>query len=153
MSGSWTKGSDQFFPCETGSVNYEWYREIAIWSCADTLELKKYGYNLADTAEKMFCMKILLILPKFHEKTLSRSGDIKIFLPGRKMYMYILSPPFMEEVLSEERQWNGWEYSRWYFSGWGFSRGKFPGGVLCLMDRNFPGGIFPRTIYDTKPRY
>ena len=103
MSGSWTKGRDQFFPCETWSVNYEWYWEIAIWSCEDTL------YS-SPRAEKVFCIKILLILPKFHEKTLSRSGDIKIFCPGR-MYMYSLLhprlPPFMDEVLSEEEGFRG----------------------------------------------
>ena len=27
------------------------------------------------------------------------------------MYMYILAP-FMDEVLSQERQWNGWEFSK-----------------------------------------
>ena len=48
-------------------------------------------------------MKILLILPKFHDKTLSRSGDIKIFRSGRRMYMYTL-PPFMDALLSEKRQ-------------------------------------------------
>ena len=63
--------------------------------------------------------------------------------------MYTL-PPFMDAVLSEERQLNGWEYSRWEFSGWEFSRGRFswvefdganfPGG-------NFSGGNFPRTIF------
>ena len=51
----------------------------------------------------MFFIKILLILPKFHEKTLSRPRDIKIFRPGRRMYMFTL-PPFMDAVLSEERQ-------------------------------------------------
>ena len=50
----------------------------------------------------MFCMKILLISPKFREKTLSRSGDIKIFRPRRRIYMYT-APLFMDEVLSEER--------------------------------------------------
>ena len=48
----------------------------------------------------MFCMKILLILPKFHEKTLSRSGDIKIFCPGRRMYMYTL-PLFLRKTVNE----------------------------------------------------
>ena len=51
-------------------------------------------------------MKIFLIWPKFHEKTLSRSGDIKIFRLGKRMYMY--SPLFMDEVLSEERQLMKW---------------------------------------------
>ena len=49
----------------------------------------------------MFFIKTLSILPRFREKTLSRSGDIKIFRPGRRMYMYTL-PPFTDEVLSEE---------------------------------------------------
>ena len=48
-------------------------------------------------------MKILLILPKFHEKTLRRPGYIKIFCPGRRMYIYTL-PPFIDAVLTEERQ-------------------------------------------------
>ena len=30
------------------------------------------------------------ILPKFHGKALSSSGDIKIFCPGKQMYMYTL---------------------------------------------------------------
>ena len=51
-------------------------------------------------------MKILLILLKFHEKTLGRPGDIKFFCPGRRMYMYTL-PLIMDAVLSEER--NRWE--------------------------------------------
>ena len=57
-------------------------------------------------AEKMFFMKILLILPKLHEETLSRLRDIKIFCPGR-MYIYLL-PPFIDAVLSEERQLMKW---------------------------------------------
>ena len=64
----------------------------------------------------MFSMKILSILPKFHEKTLSRP-----FRPGRRMYMYILSP-FMDAMLSEERQLIKWV-------------GIFQVGIL-------PGGIF-----------
>ena len=49
--------------------------------------------------------------------------------------MYIL-PPFMDEVLSEERQLTKWveifqvgifrgEFSRGEFDGWEFSQGKF----------------------------
>ena len=57
---------------------------------------------------KNIFMKILSILLKFHEKTLSRPGDIKIFRPGRRMYMYAL-PPFMDAVLSEKRQLMKWE--------------------------------------------
>ena len=96
MSGSWKKGSDQCFPWETWSVNYEWYWETGTWSCVDTLYFRL-------GAEKMFFMKILLMLPKFHEKTLSSSGYIKIFCRGKRMYMYILSPS-MDAVLNEERQ-------------------------------------------------
>ena len=40
-------------------------------------------FSLRD--EKVFCMKILSILPKFHEKTLSCSGDIRIFAPGKNV--------------------------------------------------------------------
>ena len=75
-------------------------------------------------------MKILLILPKFYEKILSHSGDI-IFSRGRRMYIGSL-PPFMDEVLSEERQLMKWvgifqvgifrgEFSRGEFDGWKFS--------------------------------
>ena len=128
MSGRWTKGKGQFFSYETWSVNYEWHWAIAIWSCADTLDFRLRG-------EKMFCMKNLLILPKFNEKTLSRSEDIKIFRPGRRIYMYAL-PPFMDEVLSEERQLMKWVgifqveifrgcFSRGEFDGWEFSGVEF----------------------------
>ena len=55
----------------------------------------------------MFSMKILSILRKFHEKTFSRPGDIKIFRLGRRMYMYIPSP-FLDAMLSEERQLMKW---------------------------------------------
>ena len=84
----------------------------------------------------MFFIKILLTLPKFHEKTLRRPGDIKIFRPRRRMYMYTL-PPFMNPVLSEEKQLMKWvgifqvgnfrggfsrgEFDEWEFSGWEFS--------------------------------
>ena len=66
--------------------------------------MQKQGLQLR--GEKVFCIQILLILPNFHEKTLSRSGDIKVFRPGR-LYMYTL-PPFMDEVLSGERQLMEW---------------------------------------------
>ena len=77
-------------------------------------------------------MKTLLMLPKFHEKTLSRPGHIKVFRPGRRMYMYTL-PLFMDVVLSEERQlmklknfvggnFPGEKFSRRQFDGW-----EFPG--------------------------
>ena len=133
MSGSWTKGRDKFFPWETWLVNYEWYWGIAIWSCADTLD---FSFR----AEKMFYVKILLILPKFHEKILSFSGDVKIFLLGRRMYMYTL-PLFMDEVLSEETQlmkWVGIFQVRIFWVG--IFRGKiFQGGVFCqiLNSRSF----------------
>ena len=95
------KKGNNFFQCETWSINYEWYWETAITSCADTLYFRF-------VAEKLFCMKILLILAQFQEKTLSRSGDIKSFFQGRRMYMYILPHPFMGKVLSEERQLIKW---------------------------------------------
>ena len=86
-------------------------------------------------AEKIFFMKILLLLPKFHEKTLSRPGDIKIFRTGR-MYMYTL-PPFMDAVFSEERQLMKWV--RIFHMGilW---VGIFPGDI-------FQGGVFPGGIF------
>ena len=58
-------------------------------------------------AEKVFFMKTLLTFLRFHEKTLSRPGDIKVSLPGRRMYLYNLSP-FMDAVFSDERQLMKW---------------------------------------------
>ena len=55
----------------------------------------------------MLFIKILLILPRFYEKTLIGLGDIKIFPPGRRMYMCSLLP-FMDAVFSEERQVMKW---------------------------------------------
>ena len=49
-----------------------------------------------------FYMKILVILTKFYEKTLSSAEDIKMF-SLRRMYIYILLP-FMDAVFSEERE-------------------------------------------------
>ena len=83
----------------------------------------------------MFFMKILLILPKLHEKTHSRPGDIKFFCQGRRMFMHNL-PPFIGAVLSEERQLLKWvgifqvgifrgEFDGWGFSRWEFSQGEF----------------------------
>ena len=74
----------------------------------------------------MFFMKILLTLPKFHEKTLRRPGDIKVFRPWRMMYMYTL-PPFMDAVLSDERQLIKWV-------------GIFQVGIFWV--EIFPGEIF-----------
>ena len=55
----------------------------------------------------VFFMKMLLILPMFHGKTLSLSGDFEIIDPGRRMYIYTF-PPFMDELLSEKRQLMKW---------------------------------------------
>ena len=78
-------------------------------------------------------MKILLILPKFHGKTLKRPGDIKIFRPGRWMYMYTL-PPFMDAVLNEERQLMKWVriLQMGIFWAGNFRLGIFPGGGSLL---------------------
>ena len=88
-----------------------------------------------------FYMKILVILPKFYEKTLSSPGDIKMF-SSRRMYIYILLP-FMDAVFSEERElmkcvgifqlgnfWvgilRGNVFSWGGVDGWEFFCGKFP---------------------------
>ena len=55
----------------------------------------------------MLFIKILLILPRFYERTLIGLGDIKMFRPGRRMYMYSLLL-FMGAVFSEERQVMKW---------------------------------------------
>ena len=66
------KGRDQFFPSELGQE---------IMSGAQKLQ-----YDNAQILYILDFMKTLLILPRFHEKTLSRSGDIKTLFP-RRMYM------------------------------------------------------------------
>ena len=126
----------------------------------------------------MFFMKILSILPKFHEKTLSRPGDIKIFRPGRRMYMYTL-PPFMDVVLSEERQsmklvgifpvgifwmvifWGEGIFQR-QFDGWGFSLGEIflePCVIYCFkilsLSRTFlKSSVFVKLLdKDTQVKY
>ena len=53
----------------------------------------------------MFLMKILLILPKFHEETLSCPRDI--FVQGGRSTC-TLFPPFMDTMLSEGRQLMKW---------------------------------------------
>ena len=136
MSGSWTKERDRFFPCKTWSVNYEWYWETAIWSGIYTLYFRF-------RAEKMFCMKILLLLPKFHEKTLSRSEDIKIFCPGSRMYIYTLPTIYGRSVK--------WRKTINEMGGnipvGNFLRGNikgehFPGKVWWVRVGVLPGGIF-----------
>ena len=76
-------------------------------------------------------MENVLILSKFHEKTLRRSGDIKIFRQVRRKYMYTL-PAFMEEVLIEERKLMKWV-------------GIFPVGIFWVGI--FRVGIFPGEIF------
>ena len=124
MSGSWTKGRDHFFQCETWSLNYEWYWEIAIWSCTDTLYFRL-------RAEKMFYIKILLILPSLCEKTLSCSGNIKIF-PSREEDVQVHSPPIYGRSVKWRKTIN--EISR-NIPGGNFLGGNFPAD-------NFPGGIW-----------
>ena len=136
MSGKWTKRSDQFFPCETCSVNYERHWKIAVWSCADALHFRL-------RAEKCYLWKFLLA--KFREKNLSHPEDIKSFCPRTQMYMYTL-PLFIDAVLSKESQLMKWvgiflvkifwvgifwrelfQGGVWWlgFSGWEFFRGEF----------------------------
>ena len=88
----------------------------------------------------IFCIKILSILPKLHEKTLSCFGNIKLFSQSFWRYQSFFL-----------------ECSEWEFSGWGFSGGNSPGGGGSLMGRNFPGGNFigwnfPRTIQEEEIR-
>ena len=80
-----------------------------ITSCIEKLHFDHVYilYILHLGLKKCFFMKTLLILPRLREKTLSRSGDIKIFRPGGRMYMYTL-PPFTNEGLSEERKLIKW---------------------------------------------
>ena len=95
----------------------------------------------------MFYMKSLLILPSFHKKTLSHSGNIKIFCPERRMYMY--TPPTIYGRSSKWRETiNEMDGN---IPGGNFLRGNFPGGSLMsgnITGGNFPGGggNFPRTV-------
>ena len=85
----------------------------------------------------MFYMKSLLILPSFHKKTLSHSGNIKIFCPERRMYMY--TPPTIYGRSSKWRETiNEMDGN---IPGGNFLRGNFPGG--SLMSGNITGGNFP----------
>ena len=91
-------------------------------------------------------VKILLIWPTFHDKTVSRPGDIKTFRPGRRLYMYTV-PPFMDAVLSEERQSMKWVgiFRVGIFWVRIFCGGIFQGGVWWVgifRVRIFPAGIF-----------
>ena len=55
----------------------------------------------------------------------------KIILPGRRMYMYALPIPFMDELLSEEKQlmkWMGIFQVRIFWVGT-FQGGIFQGGL------------------------
>ena len=60
----------------------------------------------------MFCIKILLILLNFHGKTLSSSADTNQNFYSREEDVLVHSPPplppFMDKVLSEERQILKW---------------------------------------------
>ena len=107
------KRKGQIFPMWNLSVNYEWYWESAIWSYADTLYSRR-------RAEKMFCMKILLILPTFHEKTFWR-----FFVQGGGRTC-TLPLTFMDEEL-----WPGGNF---------LGGGIFQGGVWWV-------GIFPGEIF------
>ena len=92
----------------------------------------------------MFFMKILLILPKFHEKTLS-----KFFVQGEGCICTLFPHLWTQSQVKKDNYWNGWEYFRWEFFGWEVSRGNFPGGSLMdgnFLGGNFAGGKFPRTL-------
>ena len=81
-------------------------------------------------------------MPKFHEKTLSRSRDIKIFRPGRRMYMYTLSYGRSVKWRKTINEMGG-NIPGGKFLGGNFPGGDFPG--WSLMGGNFRGRNFPRT--------
>ena len=88
----------------------------------------------------MFYMKSLLILPSFHKKTLSHSGNIKIFCTERRMYMY--TPPTIYGRSSKWRETiNEMDGN---IPGGNFPRGNFPG--ESWMSGNITGGNFSRTV-------
>ena len=131
MSGSWTKGREQFFPCGTWSVNYEWYWQIAIWSCSDTLYFRF-------RAEKMFCMKIIA----------------KFSWENSKLFWICQNFSFKEEDVHNLSSIYGWRV-KWRkiinemggnIPGGNFLGGIFPGEVF--PEGSLMGGNFPRTGYN-----
>ena len=130
MSGSWTKGIVQFFPCETWSVNHERYWETATWSCADILYFRL-------RTEKNVSLRRFYYIAKVSWEKSKQSWRYHFFRPGIRMYMYTFSP-YLDAVLSKETQQMKWVGILQV----GIFRGKFPGG--SLMERNFLGGNFPR---------
>ena len=97
-------------------------------------------YILDLGVKKCFFMKILLILPKFHEKTLSHPGDIKFFRPGRtsREDVHVQSSPIYGRSVKWRNTINeiGGNIPRGNFLG-----GNFPGGG------GVPGRNFPRTDF------
>ena len=73
--------------------------------------------------------KLWVILRNCNEKTLTRSGDIRIFPPGRRKLTK------WRNTINKM----GGNIPGGYFPGANFSRGSLMGG-------KFPGGNFPRTI-------
>ena len=139
MSGSWTKGSDQFFLCETWSVNYERYWKIAIWSCRDTLYLRIM-------AEKMFLMKI-------HEEISwenSKPSWRYLIFSSREEDAHVHSFPIYGCSIKWRKTINemSGNIPGGSFLGGKFPRENFPGGILMGRNfscGNFPEGNFPRT--------
>ena len=80
----------------------------------------------------MFCMKILLILPKFHEKTLT-ALEISKFSVQEEDILYTLTPLLIYGKSVQLRK---------TINEMG---GNIPGGNV--LGGIFPGGNFPRTNY------
>ena len=122
------------FPCETWSVNYEWYWEIAIWSCADTLYCRLQ-------AEKMFFYENFMNIGKVsweNSKAYWRYLDIL----SRVEDVHIHSSPIYGHSVNWRKIINE--------MGGNIPGGNFPWGFpgRSLMGGNFlEGGIFLELFY------
>ena len=123
MSGSWTKGSDQFFLCETWSVNYERYWKIAVWSCRDTLYFRLMAEKMSWENSKPSWRYLIFS---------SREVDAHV----HSFPIYGCSIKWRKTINEMSGNIPGGS-----FLGGKFPRENFPGGIL--MGRNFPGGNFP----------
>ena len=120
MSGSWTKGRDQFFACKTWSVNCDWYWEIAIWSCADILYFRLRG-------EKMFFSENFINMATISWEKSKPSWRYQNFF-SREEDVHVPSSPIYGNSVKWRKTINE-------------MGGNIPGG-------NFPGANFPRSIYN-----
>ena len=98
--------------------------------------------------DKMF-LRNFFDIAKSHEKTASRSVDVKNICPESKECTRFPLHPYMDEGNGQVRNkasYNTFESLKWVGIFWGeFIRGSLMGGNF--PGENFPRGNFPRTIF------